>query len=143
MPASSIHDSINSSSSFSNDQEEFEIVSVISDSELHPQLNMQPLGLTAYHSSDLQLPQLPPEPVPAPGCLEKFETACLSPEDVQSFVKRWVDGEEEDGAYPLDESMAPLAAETEALKGYKINKPPKMRPVRVYIAALYDVLHPG
>jgi hypothetical protein len=77
--------------------------------------------------------------------LEKFETACLSPEDVQSFVKRWVDGEEdeEDVAYIMDESLAPMGMQTAALKGYKINKPPKMRPVRVYIAALYDVLHPG
>ncbi|KAG8830548.1 hypothetical protein FRC17_004724 [Serendipita sp. 399] len=168
MASTSIHDSINSSD-FSNPDvnEEFEIVSVTSDVDLHQQphhvnlygnngyhnnmLDTLPLGLTAYHTSELQLPSLAPEPVAPPGVLEKFETASLSPEDVQSYVKRWVDGdvadligEETPGGY-LDDSIAVghggMLATT--LSGYKINKPPTMRPVRVYTAALFDVLHPG
>jgi len=154
-----LHDSLTSSTlSFSADHEEFEIVSVVSDTDLHhtehlyssnPHFLLHGLGRQNHHSSELQLPQLPPEPIPAPGCLERFDTACLSPEDVQSFVKRYLPGEDSepngdqepvDGG--LDESLA-IGVEREGMKGYKINKPPTMRPVRVYIAALYDVLHPG
>ncbi|KAG8777235.1 hypothetical protein FRC15_011467 [Serendipita sp. 397] len=114
-------------------------------------LDTLPLGLTAYHTSELQLPSLAPEPVAPPGVLEKFEMASLSPEDVQSYVRRWVDGDVADliagetpGGY-LDDSVAVghggMLATT--LSGYTINKPPTMRPVRVYMAALFDVLHPG
>lgn len=165
----SLHDSLTSSASLSVDNDGFEIVSVMSDNDLHQTtellynshpnfLNGGPHGGGGYlgrqhsHTSELQLPQLPPEPVPAPGALERFDTACLSPEDVQSFVRRYVDGEDSENeeeemkepqAQPaLDESLA-IGTQQDALKGYKINKPPTMRPVRVYIAALYDVLHPG
>jgi hypothetical protein len=164
--AAALHDSLTSSTSLSVDHEEFEIVSAVSDSDLHQTehlYNSNPhlllhgrdgLGRQHSHTSELQLPQLPPEPVPAPGCLELFDTACLSPEDVRSFVRRYVqtgeDSEENENGEPsqlqvgrgLDESLA-IGVEREGMKGYKINKPPTMRPVRVYIAALYDVLHPG
>jgi hypothetical protein len=145
MAAISIHDSINSSSGFSvADGDDFELVSVTSDND-PISLNTQPLGLTAYHTSNLTLPQHPPEPVPAPGCLEHFDTARLTIEDIQTNVNKFIDGadddqEEHNDCYPMDESVA---MEGGGIHGYKINRPPKMRPVRVYIAALYDVLHPG
>lgn len=161
-----LHDSLTSSASLSVDNDGFELVSAASDTDLnqttellynsHPNFvhnHQHGLGRQHSHTSELQLPQLPPEPVPAPGALERFDTACLSPEDVQSFVRRYVDGNESDNEedaendhtrapHPMDESLA-IGVQQEALKGYKINKPPTMRPVRVYIAALYDVLHPG
>jgi hypothetical protein len=159
--AATLHDSLTSSTSLDPDHEEFEIVSAVSDSDMHQTeylYNSNPhllhgrngLGRLHSHTSELQLPQLPPEPVPAPGCLERFDTACLSPEDVQSFVRRYVQtgqDPEENGEHDqldcgLDESLA-IGVEKEGMKGYRINNPPTMRPVRVYIAALYDVLHPG
>jgi hypothetical protein len=145
MEAASIHDSINSSSSFSvADGDDFELVSVTSDSD-PISFNTQPLGLTAYHTSNLALPQHPPEPVPAPGCLEHFDTARLTIQDIQTNVNNFIeaaDDEQEElkDCYSMDESAAMGGA---SIRGYKINRPPKMRPVRVYIAALYDVLHPG
>jgi hypothetical protein len=146
MEAGSIHDSINSSSGFSNvaDGDDFELVSVTSDSD-PISLNTQPLGLTAYHTSNLTLPQHPPEPVPAPGCLEHFDTARLTIEDIQTNINNFIDAaddeqDEQKSYYPMDESLAIGGG---SIRGYKINRPPKMRPVRVYIAALYDVLHPG
>ena len=129
--------------------DEFEFVgSVLSDSELRTRgsaLNTGPLGLTAYHTSELLLPGLPPEPVAAPGVLERFETASLSSQDIQSYVQRLVDGtalEEYFGSVMDDSILAPGATGLQR-GGYKLNKAPQMRPVRVYIAALYDVLHPG
>ncbi|CAG7848549.1 SubName: Full=Uncharacterized protein {ECO:0000313/EMBL:CCA66540.1} [Serendipita indica DSM 11827] len=130
--------------------EEFEFVgSVLSDSELRTRagaLNTGPLGLTAYHTSELQLPGLAPEPVAAPGVLERFETASLAPQDIQSYVQRLVDGtalDEYAGPSVMDDSILAPGATGLQRGGYKLNKPPQMRPVRVYIAALYDVLHPG
>jgi hypothetical protein len=195
---SSLHSSSDlSGSALDMDGEEFEFISVVSDSELHNQFSnrhganggynhhhngdpssldvnphllktalLVPRGLTGSHSSMvLEAPILPPEPAPAPGALEHFNTACLSAADVQNFVKRLVDGQPHTG--PMDDEEADeddperfhqylddnnnndtkIAAEADVegdlLRGYKINKPPTMRPVRVYIAGLFDVLHPG
>ncbi|PVG00017.1 hypothetical protein CPB86DRAFT_774061 [Serendipita vermifera] len=111
----------------------------------------------------LEAPLLPPEPAPAPGALEHFNTACLSAADVQNFVKRLVDGQPlagmddeeadedperfhqhlDDQDITTNKNAAEPDVEEDLLRGYKINKPPTMRPVRVYIAGLFDVLHPG
>lgn len=103
-----------SHSSLSSEQEDFEIVSVASTSYHEPGSGMH------YHHSSLPLPLQAPEPVPQQDALERYETACLSAEDIQAFTRRAIEG----------------------THGYMINDAPKMRPVRIYMTSPYEALQP-
>ncbi|KAF9451355.1 hypothetical protein P691DRAFT_724353 [Macrolepiota fuliginosa MF-IS2] len=54
---------------------------------------------------------------------EDFNPASLTPEDVQSFVRKAIEGE--------------------SWRNYKINPPPTDRPVRIYADGVYDLFHFG
>ncbi|KAI0270736.1 hypothetical protein BC834DRAFT_862966 [Gloeopeniophorella convolvens] len=64
-----------------------------------------------------------PEPAPVRDTARAFNPAALTPEDIQSFVRRAIDGE--------------------LHRKYKINEPPVGRPVRVYADGVYDLFHFG
>lgn len=104
-----------SHSSLSSEPEDFEIVSLASTSFHDTGSGMH------YHHTKLPLqPQQAPEPAPQREALERYDTACFSPEDIQAFTRRAIEG----------------------THGYMINDAPKMRPVRIYIPSAYEALQP-
>lgn len=113
-------------STLSTDHEEFEIVSITSEPASDARRHSFGQALH-YHSSTLPLPQLGNEPVPTSEAVDHFGSSFFTPaDDIQAYVNGFVATDED--------------ATTD---DYRINSPPRMRPVRVYIASLCDVLHPG
>lgn len=63
------------------------------------------------------------EPAPAAATQKAFNPASLTPEDIQAFVKKAVDGE--------------------SWRKYKINSPPTDRPIRIYADGKSNVTFPA
>ncbi|KAG6335057.1 hypothetical protein ID866_4035 [Astraeus odoratus] len=84
-----------------------------------------PSPSASQRSAPLQVQPLPPmeESIPANATAHSFNPATLSAEEVQSFVRRAVEGEPG--------------------RPYRINPPPTDRQIRIFADGVYDLFHFG
>ncbi|TFK71572.1 hypothetical protein BDN72DRAFT_764786 [Pluteus cervinus] len=80
-------------------------------------------GTAPRHPPAFLVAQTLDEPAVSAPAQAAFNPAALTPEDIQAFVQKAVDGE--------------------TTRSYKINRPPTNRPVRIYADGVYDLFHFG
>lgn len=81
-----------------------------STSVVTPSASVTPLQIIDHHQDNPLM--VPEEPSPVPSARKQFNPASLTPEDIQAFVRRAIEGEEH--------------------RSYKILHAPTDRPVRIY-----------
>jgi hypothetical protein len=78
-------------------------------------------GPRSLESSITDLPTDVPEPAPLPAAKDKFDTVCLTPDEIQKYVRKALEGRSSPAATEYSEH----------------------RHTRVYVDGIFDGLHAG